>query len=67
MKALEQHFSVTMFIMLYNVVLTFESLYEILELTCRLTPLFVACTQQPGGSSAKTLPSREDNTVSYKG
>ena len=31
MKATEQHFSVVLFIMLYKVVLTFESVNEILK------------------------------------
>ena len=31
MKAIEQHFPVVLFIMLYKVVLTFESVDEILE------------------------------------
>ena len=31
MKAIEQYFSVVLFIMLYNVVLTFESVDEILS------------------------------------
>ena len=31
MKATEQYFPVVLFIMLYNVVLTFESVYEILR------------------------------------
>ena len=31
MKAIEQYFPVVLFIMLYKVVLTFESVYEILK------------------------------------
>ena len=36
MKATEQYFPVVLFIMLYNVVLTFESVGEILVLTIRV-------------------------------
>ena len=34
MKATEQHFPVVLFIMLYKVVLTFESVDEILKYSC---------------------------------
>ena len=36
MKATEQYFSVVLFIMLYNVVLTFQSVDEILSVTIQI-------------------------------
>ena len=45
MKATEQYFTVVLFIMLYKVVLTFESVKEILQCDHSLCSLFFSISQ----------------------
>ena len=53
MKAIEQYFPVVLFIVLYKVVLTFESVDEILSMTIQMKPIkkilsvarFIFCTR----------------------